>query len=74
MRNEEEVLSLILNVAENDERIRAALLTGLRANPNVEKDSLQDFDIIYIVTALEVAQKLNFYYNQEEANKVRRYL
>ncbi|TKK71801.1 aminoglycoside 6-adenylyltransferase [Ilyomonas limi] len=52
MRSEEDILSLILNVAENDERIRTVLLTGSRVNPNVIKDKLQDFDVIYIVTKI----------------------
>lgn len=50
MRTEDEMLNLILQVAKADERIRAVLLTGSRANPNIAKDWLQDFDIIYFVT------------------------
>jgi len=36
-------------VAEADERIRAVLLVGSRANPAVPKDIYQDYDIIYFV-------------------------
>lgn len=53
MRSEEEVIALILHVANQDDRIRAVLLTGSKANPAAIKDIFQDFDIIYIVTQLE---------------------
>jgi aminoglycoside 6-adenylyltransferase len=53
MRSEQEIITLILNIAKNDERIRAVLLNGSRANPNVKKDRLQDFDIVYIVTEIK---------------------
>ena len=33
MRNEQEMMDLILDVAKADERVRAVLLVGLRANP-----------------------------------------
>lgn len=49
MRSEQEVLKLILRTAREDERIRAALLVGSRANPAIAKDEYQDFDVIYIV-------------------------
>ena len=53
MRSEEEIITLILHVAKTDDRIRAVLLNGSRTNPNVTKDLLQDFDIVYIVTKLD---------------------
>ncbi len=53
MRSEEEIITLILNIAKNDKRVRAVLLNGSRANPNVKKDRLQDFDIVYIVTEIK---------------------
>lgn len=49
MRAEQEVMELILSVAKADERIRAVLLVGSRANPAVPKDIYQDYDIIYFV-------------------------
>ena len=52
MRKEDEVISLILNIAETDDRIRAVLLNGSRANPNTKKDRFQDFDIVYIVNEM----------------------
>jgi aminoglycoside 6-adenylyltransferase len=53
MRSEEEILTLITNVAKTDERIRAVLLNGSRANPNISKDKFQDFDIVYIVNEIK---------------------
>jgi len=50
MRTEQEMLDLILRVANADERVRAVLLNGSRANANVPKDIYQDFDILYFVT------------------------
>lgn len=42
-------LSVILDTARNDSRIRAVLLNGSRANPNCPADPFQDFDIVYFV-------------------------
>jgi aminoglycoside 6-adenylyltransferase len=53
MRSEEEIMATILSVAEKDERIRAVLLNGSRANPFTKKDQFQDFDIVYIVDKLD---------------------
>lgn len=49
MRSEQQMLDLILETARNDDRIRAVVLNGSRANPNAPKDIFQDFDIQYIV-------------------------
>ncbi|GAP13024.1 streptomycin adenylyltransferase [Longilinea arvoryzae] len=49
MRSENEMLDLILTVARADERIRAVVMNGSRANPNAPRDLFQDFDIIYLV-------------------------
>lgn len=49
MRTEQEMFSLILNVAKNDERIRAVFMNGSRTNPNAVKDIFQDYDIVYVV-------------------------
>ncbi len=49
MRSDKEIMGLILDVAREDARIRAALLVGSRANPSAPADSYQDFDITYIV-------------------------
>jgi aminoglycoside 6-adenylyltransferase len=52
MRSEQEITNVILNAARDDERIRAVILNGSRANPNAAPDIFQDFDIIYLVTEL----------------------
>ncbi|HET7580812.1 MAG TPA: aminoglycoside 6-adenylyltransferase [Bacillales bacterium] len=49
MRSEKEMMDLIMGTAEEDERIRAVILNGSRANPNVQKDCFQDYDIVYVV-------------------------
>ena len=43
-------LELIIHTAKSDDRIRAVLLNGSRANPNATCDPFQDFDIVYLVT------------------------
>jgi aminoglycoside 6-adenylyltransferase len=53
MRNENEMMTLLLDVAKNDERIRAVVMNGSRANPNVPKDIFQDYDIVYVVNKIE---------------------
>ena len=50
MRNEQEMYNLIMSIARSDERVRAVILNGSRANPNAQPDIFQDFDIVYIVT------------------------
>jgi aminoglycoside 6-adenylyltransferase len=49
MRTEQEMMNLILDVAKADQRIRAVLLVGSRANSSVSKDQYQDYDISYFV-------------------------
>jgi aminoglycoside 6-adenylyltransferase len=60
LRTEQEVMDLILDVAKADERIRAVLLVGSRANPHVPKDVYQDYDITYFV------QDMTPFYNNPE--------
>jgi aminoglycoside 6-adenylyltransferase len=50
MRSEQEMLDLILDTARADERIRAVVMNGSRANPNAPHDRFQDFDVVYFVT------------------------
>jgi aminoglycoside 6-adenylyltransferase len=50
MRSEQEMLELIVDTAQNDDRIRAVIMNGSRANPNAPRDVFQDFDIVYLVT------------------------
>jgi aminoglycoside 6-adenylyltransferase len=49
MRTEKEIIDLILATAREDERIRAVVLSGSRADPDIPKDFFQDFDIVYLV-------------------------
>jgi aminoglycoside 6-adenylyltransferase len=53
MRNEKEMMDLILDTAKNDERIRAVIMNGSRTNPNAKKDIFQDYDIVYIVKDID---------------------
>jgi len=50
MRSEREMCDLLLNFANNDERVRAVGMEGSRTNANVPKDEYQDYDISFIVT------------------------
>ena len=49
MRTEKEMFNLILNTANADERIKAVVMVGSRANPDCPKDIYQDYDIAYYV-------------------------
>lgn len=49
MRTEKEIYDLVLNFAFQDERIRIVTLEGSRANVNIPKDNLQDYDITFFV-------------------------
>jgi aminoglycoside 6-adenylyltransferase len=50
MRSEAEMFELIIHTARDDDRIRAVIMNGSRANPNAPRDIFQDYDIVYIVT------------------------
>lgn len=50
MRGEQDMLTLILETARQDERIRSVIMNGSRTNPAVKRDIFQDFDIIYLAT------------------------
>lgn len=49
MRNSEEMLQLIMDVAINDERIRAVTMEGSRVSKNATHDKYCDFDISFVV-------------------------
>jgi len=53
MRSEQQMMDLILETAKNDDRVRAVIMGGSRANPNAPKDFFQDYDIIYVVKNLD---------------------
>jgi aminoglycoside 6-adenylyltransferase len=52
MRTEQAMFDLILRIAQEDDRIRAAIMNGSRANPNAPRDIFQDYDIVYLVTEM----------------------
>lgn len=47
------MLELIVNSARSDDRIRAVVMSGSRANPQARRDIFQDFDITYFVTDVD---------------------
>lgn len=49
MNNAKGTQNKIIQLAKNDDRIRAVLLNGSRANPNVKPDVFQDFDLTFFV-------------------------
>ena len=53
MKNQPSIKSLLLSFAQNDERVRAVLLNGSRANPNVHPDDLQDYDVVFVVNEIQ---------------------
>ena len=57
MRNEQEMLALLLSTAQQDERIRAVCLEGSRTNPNAPRDIFQDYDVVFVVTETESFQQ-----------------
>jgi aminoglycoside 6-adenylyltransferase len=53
MRNENEMQKLVMDLAKSDDRIRAVLLNGSRANPDIEPDKFQDYDLVFIVKSFD---------------------
>lgn len=53
MRNEQEMMTLFVDFAMNDERIRLVTLEGSRTNRNISPDTFQDYDIPYFVTDID---------------------
>jgi aminoglycoside 6-adenylyltransferase len=47
------MLDLIVNTAQGDDRVRAVVMSGSRANPHARRDIFQDFDIAYFVTDVD---------------------
>lgn len=47
------MLKLIVSTAQCDDRIRAVIMGGSRANPDARQDIFQDFDIAYFVTDVD---------------------
>ena len=57
MRSEKEILDLIIKVAKEDDRVRAVILNGSRANPLALRDRFQDFDVVYLVSDVQSFKK-----------------
>ena len=53
MRSEQEIMTLILDTARADERIRAVGMNGSRTNPDAPRDIFQDYDVVYFVTDMQ---------------------
>lgn len=53
MRTEQEMMDLIMNTAQNDNRIRAVYMSGSRVDPDATHDKYSDFDIVYIVKSIQ---------------------
>lgn len=57
MRTEKEILEMILTYAQEHDEIKAVGMEGSRIHPMIKKDSLQDYDITYIVTDMSTFTK-----------------
>ena len=57
MRNEQEMMALILDLAKRDERIRLVTLEGSRTNKHISPDEFQDYDVSYFVTDMASFQR-----------------
>jgi aminoglycoside 6-adenylyltransferase len=49
LRTQKEILGLIQMYAKEHDSVRAVVMNGSRVNPNVPKDPLQDYDVVYFV-------------------------
>lgn len=58
MRTENEVLTQLLDFANNEDKVRAVILNGSRVNPNLEKDIFCDYDVVFSVTDPDYVQHL----------------
>lgn len=53
MRTEREIMAMVLDFAQEDERVRLTAMNGSRVNRNVPADNLQDYDIAFLVTDMQ---------------------
>lgn len=53
MRTEQEMMSMLVDFAVKDDRIRLATLEGSRTNKNIPPDQFQDYDVSYFVTDMD---------------------
>jgi aminoglycoside 6-adenylyltransferase len=52
MTSAEQIKKMIVDFASAHKRIRAVLLNGSRANPNIKPDKYQDYDITFLVSGI----------------------
>src|SRR5690348_270528 len=57
MRTDREMRELILRFARDHDDVRAVIMTGSRANPEVVPDRFQDYDITYLVRDVDRYRK-----------------
>ena len=79
MRNEQEMMALILDFANTDNNIRGAYMNGSRTNPTIKKDDFQDYDgslpvmtfnpILTITHGSIISEKSPFYRKQTEQRR-----
>ncbi|WP_249671195.1 aminoglycoside 6-adenylyltransferase, partial [Bacillus thuringiensis] len=50
---EQKIIDLVLKAAREDDRVRAVGMNGSRTNPNVPKDPIRDYDMVYVVTDMQ---------------------
>ncbi|WP_411343780.1 aminoglycoside 6-adenylyltransferase [Paenibacillus sp. WLX1005] len=53
MRSEQQMMELIVHVAQQYEHVRAVAMNGSRVNPAATRDSFQDYDVVYIVDEMQ---------------------
>lgn len=53
LRTEQEMMSMLIDFARKDDRIRLVTLEGSRTNKNIPADPFQDYDISYFVTEMD---------------------
>ena len=53
MRNQKEMLSVILQRAKKDSHIRGVLLQGSRVSKEASPDCFQDYDVVFLADTLE---------------------
>ena len=60
VRNPETMFHLIENVALKDDNVRAVVLNGSRARPDLRVDIFSDYDVVYFVEDFNEAKQKNF--------------
>ncbi|WP_411347980.1 aminoglycoside 6-adenylyltransferase [Paenibacillus sp. WLX2291] len=53
MRSEQQMMELIVHVAQQYEHVRAVAMNGSRVNSAATRDSFQDYDVVYIVDEMQ---------------------